>query len=64
MKQILRDNDSLKENMPKTISRTTKNMNMLPLVVILAHMMQEETIRDPAFKENLSSILRLAPQHV
>jgi len=38
-------------------------MNLLPLVVILAHMMQVADIKNPAFKENLALILKLAPQH-
>ena len=64
MKEILRDNDEIKALMPKTVSRNTQNMNLLPLVVILAHMMQEKKVKDPSFKENLGNILRLAPQHV
>lgn len=63
MKKILRDNDAIKELMPKTVSRNTQNMNLLPLVVILAHMMRVPEIKDPAFKENLSYILKLGPQH-
>ena len=38
-------------------------MNFLPLVVILSHMMKVSEIKDPAFRENLDSILKLAPQH-
>ena len=64
MKKILSDNEEIKALMPKTVSRNTQNMNMLPLVVILSHMMNEDMIKDPAFKANLSSILRLAPQHL
>lgn len=63
MKQILRDEEQLKELMPKTVSRNTQNMNLLPLVVILAHMMRVPEIKKPAFHENLSHILKLAPQH-
>ena len=63
MKKILRDNDELKELMPKTVSRNTQNMNLLPLVVILAHMMRVPEIKNPAFRENLAHVLKLAPQH-
>jgi hypothetical protein len=63
MKKILRDNEVIKELMPKAVSRNTANMNLLPLVVILSHMMQVPEIKNPAFKENLSFILKLAPQH-
>ena len=38
-------------------------MNLLPLVVILAHMMRVPEIKNPAFRENLAHILKLAPQH-
>jgi hypothetical protein len=38
-------------------------MNLLPLVVILAHMMRVPEIKNPAFRENLTHILKLAPQH-
>lgn len=64
MKKILRDNDDIKELMPKAVSRNTQNMNLLPLVVILSHMMRVPEIKNPAFKENLSLILKLAPQHL
>jgi translocation protein SEC63 len=63
MKKILRENEEIKELMPKAVSRNTQNMNLLPLVVILAHMMQVADIKNPAFKENLALILKLAPQH-
>lgn len=61
MKKILRDNDQVKEMMPKAVSRNTQNMNLLPLVVLVSHMMQIPEIKDPAFRENLSHILKLAP---
>jgi len=63
MKKILRENDEIKDLMPKTVSRNTQNMNLLPLVVILAHMMRVPEIKNPAFRENLTHILKLAPQH-
>lgn len=62
MKKILRDNDAIKELMPKAVSRNTQNMNLLPLVVLVSHMMGLEEIKDPAFQENLHFILKLAPQ--
>ena len=61
MKQILRDYDGVKALMPKVV-KNTENMNLLPLVIIVSHMMQIEEMKDPAFKENLSIILKLAPQ--
>lgn len=64
MKKILRDNEEIKELMPKAVSRNTQNMNMLPLVVILSHMMQVPEIKNPAFRENLAHILKLGPQHI
>ena len=64
MKKILRDNDEIKELMPKVVSRNTQNMNLLPLVVILSHMMRVPEIKNPAFKENLTHILKLGPQHI
>jgi len=36
-------------------------MNMLPLVVVLSHMMRVPEIKDPAFRENLTQILKLGP---
>lgn len=60
MKQILRDYDGVKALMPKVV-KNTENMNLLPLVIIVSHMMQIEEMKDPAFKENLSIILKLAP---
>jgi hypothetical protein len=50
MKKILRDNEEIKELMPKAVSRNTQNMNLLPLVVILGHMMRAPELKDPAFK--------------
>lgn len=64
MKKILDDSEEIKERMPKTVSRNTQSMNLLPLVVILAHMMRIPEIKDPAFRENLTSILKQAPQHL
>jgi hypothetical protein len=61
MKRILRDNEEVKELMPKAVSRNTQNMNLLPLVVILSHMMKVSEMKDPAFRENLDCILKLAP---
>jgi hypothetical protein len=40
MKKILRDNDEVKDLMPKAVSRNTQNMNLLPLVVMVSHMMK------------------------
>lgn len=63
MKKIVRDYEDIKDLLPKTVSRNTQNMNMLPLVVILSHMKQISEIKNPVFKENLSYILKLTPQH-
>lgn len=61
MKKILRENEDIKELMPKAVSRNTQNMNLLPLVVILSHMKRVPEIKDAAFRENLDHILRLGP---
>ena len=39
-------------------------MNLKPLLLILGHVMQDENIRNPLFKEGLSEILRHGVNHL
>jgi len=39
-------------------------MNMKPLLLILGHMMRDETVRNPVFKENMNEILRHGVNHL
>ena len=47
---------------PKT--KKTQEMNMKPLLLILGHMMQDENVRDPVFKDGLNEILKHGVNHV
>lgn len=54
----LKDNEEIDELCPKVQSRTMKDMNMKPLLLILGHVMRDENVRNPVFAEGLSTILR------
>ena len=60
----LKDNDDIKELLPKTVSRNTQKMNLKPLLLILGHLMRDENVNLPCFKESLNMILRSATAHV
>lgn len=40
----LKDNDEIKELLPKTVSRNTQKMNLKPLLLILGHLMRDENV--------------------
>lgn len=60
----LKDNEEIRELLPKTVSRNTKNMNLKPLLLILGHLLRDENVYDPCFKESLHQILKSATAHV
>lgn len=60
----LKDNEEIRELLPKTVSRNTKNMNLKPLLLILGHLTRDDTVYDPAFKESLAQILKASTAHV
>jgi len=37
----LKDNEEIRELLPKTVSRNTKNMNLKPLLLILGHLTRD-----------------------
>ena len=59
----LKDNDDIKELLPKTVSRNTKNMNLKPLLLILGHVLRDENVYNPCFKESLNEILKSSIAH-
>lgn len=60
----LKDNDDLDELLPKVQSRNMKDMNMKPLLLILGHVLKDENIRNPIFKEGLAEILKQGVFHL
>ena len=50
--------------LPKVQSRTMRDMNMKPLLLILGYLMKDENISNPVFKEGLNQILREGVFHV
>lgn len=60
----LRQNEEIDELLPKTQTQRTKDLNLKPLLLILGHVMQDENIRNPLFKEGLSEILRHGVHHL
>lgn len=60
----LKDNEEIRELLPKTVSRNTKNMNLKPLLLILGHLTRDENVYNPAFKESLGQILKSSTAHV
>jgi len=54
----LKDNDEIKELLPKTVSRNTKNMNLKPLLLMLGHLHRDENVNLPIFRESLSMLLK------
>lgn len=57
-------NDEIDELLPKTQSRRTQDMNMKPVLLILGHLMGDENVRHPLFKDGLSQILRQGVSHL
>ena len=60
----LKDNEDIKEMLPKTVSRNTKNMNLKPFLLILGHLLRDENINHPCFKESLNMILKSSTAHI
>lgn len=60
----LKDNEELDDLLPKIQSRNMKDMNMKPLLLILAHVLKDENIRNPIFKEGLAEILSTGVHHL
>jgi len=60
----LKDNEEIRELLPKTVSRNTKNMNLKPLLLILGHLTRDENVYDPCFKESLHQILKASTAHL
>jgi len=60
----IKANDDIDELMPKIQSRNTKDMNMKPVLLILAHLLRDENVRNPIFSEGLSQILRQGVNHL
>ena len=58
----IKENDDIDMLIPK--NKKTQEMNLKPLLLILGHMMQDENVRDPVFKEGLNEILRHGVNHV
>jgi hypothetical protein len=55
-KEILKklsDNEQIKEMLPKTVSRNTKNMNLKPLLLILGHLTRDPNVYHPSLKQSL-----------
>jgi hypothetical protein len=53
VKEILKklsENDQIKELLPKTVSRKTRDMNLLPMLIILGHLLRDENVYHPALK--------------
>lgn len=50
--------------LPKTVSRKTQNMNLKPLLLILANLHGDEDLNLPEFRESIDYIRRLAPHHI
>jgi len=46
------------------VSRRTKNQNLKPLVLILAHLMDDERVNEPTFKASMSKILKSGVNHI
>ena len=60
----LKQNEDIDELLPKVQSRTMRDMNMKPLLLILGYLMKDENISNPVFKEGLNQILREGVFHV
>lgn len=60
----LKDNDEIKELLPKTVSRNTKNMNLKPLLLILGHLHRDENVNHPIFRESLNTLLKTSIAHI
>lgn len=60
----LKDNDEIKELLPKTVSRNTKNMNLKPLLLILGHLLRDENVYAPVFRESLNTLLKTCIGHI
>ena len=60
----LKDNDEIKELLPKTVSRNTKNMNLKPLLLILGHLHRDENVYSPVFRESLNTLLKTCVGHI
>ena len=58
----LKENDDIDQLIPK--GAQTKGMNFKPLLLILGHMLRDETVRDPVFKEGLNEILKHGANHM
>ena len=60
----LKDNDEIKELLPKVVSRNTQKMNLKPLLLILGHLLRDENVYNPCFRESLNTILKSSISHV
>ena len=66
VKEILKklsENDQIKELLPKTVSRKTRDMNLLPMLIILGHLLRDENVYHPALKQSLQQILKTSSAH-
>ena len=60
----LKQNELIDDLLPKVQSRRTQDMNMKPLLLILGHIMRDENVRNPAFSDGLSKILKQGVSHL
>ena len=66
-KEILKklsDNEQIKEMLPKTVSRNTKNMNLKPLLLILGHLHRDPNVYHPSLRQSLQQILKTCSAHI
>ena len=60
----LKQNENIYEMLPKTVSRKTQNMNLKPLLLILANLYDDEALKNPEFRESIDYIRKMAPHHI
>lgn len=60
----IKQNEKIYEMLPKTVSRKTQNMNLKPMLMILANLTGDEAITKPEFRESIDYIRKIAPHHI
>jgi hypothetical protein len=61
MVKQLGSHPDVNDMMPKQKSKTNTQLNPLPMVLIIGHLLQLEEINDPCFAENLDKVRRIVP---
>ena len=60
----LRDDERIREMLPKQVSKQNRNQNLKPILLILGYLYQDEIVNDECFKGAIDTIRKLGPSEI